>query len=240
MAKAYPRSNQLYWVKDNVIASDFPDISKALEEPDGLLAIGGDLSPERLLDAYVRGIFPWNNDIQPVLWWSPDPRWVLMPDNLKISRSLKKTLNKKIYRITFNKNFSGVIENCAGPRNNSDGTWITHDIIESFNKLHQQGYAHSVECWHENTLVGGLYGIAIDRIFFGESMFSKMQDASKVALVHLVRILKNLDFRLIDCQVYSQHLESLGATPMPRKEFATILTEFCKSDIKLHLPEGPV
>ncbi len=240
MAKAYPRSTQLYWVKDNVIASDFPDINKALEEPDGLLAIGGDLSPERLLDAYVRGIFPWNNDIQPVLWWSPDPRWVLMPDNLKISRSLKKTLNKGIYKITFNKNFSGVIEMCAGPRNNSDGTWITHDIIEGFNKLHQLGYAHSVECWHEDTLVGGLYGIAIDRMFFGESMFSKMQDASKVALVHLVRVLKSLDFKLIDCQVYSQHLESLGATPMPREEFATILAEFCKPDIKLHLPEGPI
>ena len=240
MAKAYPRSTQLYWVKDNVIASDFPDINKALEEPDGLLAIGGDLSPERLLDAYVRGIFPWNNDIQPVLWWSPDPRWVLIPDNLKISRSLKKTLNKGIYRITFNKNFSDVIEMCAGPRNNSDGTWITHDIIESFTKLHQQGYAHSVECWHENILVGGLYGIAIDRIFFGESMFSIMNDASKVALAYLVCVLQNLDFKLIDCQVYSQHLESLGATPMPRKEFSEALAEFCKLDIKLHLPEESI
>jgi len=240
MARAYPRSNQLYWVKDNVIASDFPDISRALKEPDGLLAIGGDLSPERLLDAYVRGIFPWNNDIQPVLWWSPNPRWVLLPDNLKISRSLKKTLNRGIYKVTFNKNFSGVIAMCAGPRNNSDGTWITHDIIESFIKLHQQGYAHSVECWHEEILVGGLYGIAIDRIFFGESMFSKMQDASKVALTHLVRVLNNLDFKLIDCQVYSQHLESLGATPMFRKEFSAMLDEFCNPEIKLYLPGEPI
>jgi len=240
MARAYPRSNQLYWVKENIIASDFPDISNALIEPDGLLAIGGDLSPERLLDAYARGIFPWNNDIQPVLWWSPNPRWVLYPENLAISRSLKKTLNKGIYKVTFNKNFSGVIEMCAGPRNNSDGTWITHDIIESFNKLHQQGYAHSVECWHEETLIGGLYGIAIDRIFFGESMFSKMQDASKVALTHLAGVLKNLDFKLIDCQVYSQHLESLGATPMHRKEFSVVLARFCKPGIKLHLPEESV
>ncbi len=239
MAKAYPRSNQLYWVKDNIIASDFPDISRALKEPDGLLAIGGDLAPERLLDAYVRGIFPWNNDIQPVLWWSPDPRWVLFPENLKISRSLGKTLNKGIYKVTFNKNFSRVIEMCAGPRNNSDGTWITHGIIESFNKLHQQGYAHSVECWHEGTLAGGLYGIAIDRIFFGESMFSKMNNASKVALVHLVRAMESLDFRLIDCQVYSKHLESLGATPMPRDDFATVLAGYCKPGIKHHLPEQP-
>jgi leucyl/phenylalanyl-tRNA--protein transferase len=237
MAKAYPRSNQLYWVKDNVIAADFPDISKALREPDGLLAIGGDLAPERLLDAYTRGIFPWNNDIQPVLWWSPDPRWVLFPGNLRISRSLKKTINKQIYKVTFNKNFPAVIEMCAGPRNNSDGTWITHDIIEGFTRLHELGYAHSVECWHEGILAGGLYGMAIDRIFFGESMFSKMRDASKVALAHLVAVLEDLDFKLIDCQVYSQHLESLGATPMAREEFAAILAGYCKPGIKLHLPE---
>jgi leucyl/phenylalanyl-tRNA--protein transferase len=126
---------------------------------------------------------------------------------------------------------------CAGPRNNSDGTWITHDIIEGFTRLHEQGYAHSVECWHEGILAGGLYGIAIDRIFFGESMFSKMRDASKVALAHLVAVLENLDFKLIDCQVYSQHLESLGAVPVSRENFAAMLAEYCQSDVRLHLPE---
>jgi len=239
MAKAYPRSNQLYWVKDNIIADDFPDINKALKDPDGLLAIGGDLEPARLLDAYTRGIFPWNNDVQPVLWWSPDPRWVLFPENLKISRSLHKTLHKGIYKITFNKKFSRVIEMCAEPRNYSDGTWITSGIIDGFTRLHKQGYAHSVECWHEDKLVGGLYGIAIDRIFFGESMFSKMNDASKVALVNLVHVLARLDFKLIDCQVYTKHLDSLGATPISRDDFARILSYYCKPGIKHHLQKRP-
>ena len=231
MAKAHARNNQLYWVRDNVIAGDFPRISAALKEPDGLLAIGGDLSPERMLHAYQNGIFPWYNEGQPILWWSPDPRWVLEPAAIKISRSLRKTLNRKILHVTFDTSFPRVMEMCAAPRKETDATWITADILRSFNLLHKQGYAHSVECWHEGRLVGGLYGIAIGGIFFGESMFSRMSDASKVALVCLARQLQDWGFRLIDCQVYSRHLQSLGAMAMPRNKFAALLKQFCAPHI---------
>lgn len=229
MTRAHPGHQRLYWVRDNIIADDFPDMDRALTDPDGLLAIGGDLSPERLLSAYARGIFPWNNDGQPVMWWSPDPRWVLFPRDLIISRSLRKTLNKDIFNVTFDKDFAGVIRMCAAPRKNSDNTWITHGILRNFTRLHQQGFAHSVECWQGDTLAGGLYGVAIGKIFFGESMFSRIADASKVALVHLCGLLDRLNFRLIDCQVYSKHLASLGAIPMARKNFAVILSSYCSA-----------
>lgn len=238
MAKTQTEKSNLYWVKDNIIANGFPDIERALSEPDGLLAIGGDLHPERLIDAYHRGIFPWNNEGQPILWWSPDPRWVLYPDNIKVSHSLKKILNREIFEITFNRDFSGVMKMCAGPRSNCDDTWITSDILENFNKLHIQGYAHSVECWYKNELVGGLYGVAMGKVFFGESMFSKVSNASKVALVHLAGLLSSLNFKIIDCQVYTRHLESLGAVPIPRKIFAKILHDHCQPGIKLVLPES--
>ena len=229
MSKAQSRNNKLYWVRDNVIAGDFPPVSAALMEPDGLLAIGGDLSPERLLHAYRRGIFPWYNEGQPILWWSPDPRWVLEPAALKISRSLKKTINRKKFHVTYDTHFRKVMEMCAAPRNNTDSTWITPDIMRGFNLLHRQGYAHSVECWSKGRLAGGLYGIAIGSVFSGESMFSLENDASKVALVSLAQQLLAWNFRIIDCQVYSRHMESLGAKPVSRHRFADLLKQFCST-----------
>jgi len=240
MTRGHSTYNKLYWVKDNIIASDFPDISSALKDPDGLLAIGGDLSPERLINAYRRGIFPWYSEGQPIMWWSPDPRWVLEPGSMKISRSLRKILHKGKFDISFNQDFSNVIEMCAEPRNDSGDTWITTEVIQNYKILHEQGHAHSVECWHEKKLVGGLYGIAIGKIFFGESMFSRMPDASKVALVNLTMQLKLWNFRLIDCQVYSKHLESLGAMPMPRNVFANMLKQFCVPDFKYKWPHGSI
>lgn len=232
MTRAHSGNNPIYWVRDNAIADDFPALSAALKDPDGLLAIGGDLSPERMLNAYQRGIFPWYNEGQPILWWSPDPRWVLEPAAVKISRSLGKTLRRQVFQVTFDTQFSRVVSLCAAPRKDTDATWITRDISQSFTLLHQQGYAHSVECWHDNRLVGGLYGLAIGRVFFGESMFSHRNDASKVALVHLARQLQAWDFRLIDCQVYSRHLESLGAVAMSRDRFAAILKQFCTPQVR--------
>jgi len=240
MTRAHSAFNKLYWVRDNIIASDFPDISSALKEPEGLLAIGGDLSPERLINAYRRGIFPWYSEGQPIMWWSPDPRWILVPDGLKISRSLRRTLHKRRFHITFNHDFPNVISKCAEPRKDSSDTWITTDVMQSYKILHDQGHAHSVECWYEGKLVGGLYGIVIGKIFFGESMFSRMHDASKVALIHLSMQLKQWNFRLIDCQVYSKHLESLGAMPIPRTIFANLLKQFCIPDFKYKWPQDSV
>lgn len=205
---------------------DFPPIEQALKEPNGLLAAGGDLSVPRLLKAYSRGIFPWFDDEQPILWWSPDPRAVLFPQNLHISRSLHKTLRSNRFRVTFDTNFDAVIRACSAPRRNSNGTWITEDIIDAYNAFHNRGFAHSVECWFGDTLVGGLYGVALGKLFFGESMFSRMTDASKVAFVHLVKQLEAWGFPLIDCQIMNPHLASLGATLMPRATFKRWLTDF--------------
>ncbi len=229
ISKGHSSSNQLYWVADNIIANDFPDVSTALRDPDGLLAIGGDLLPERILDAYSRGIFPWYSERQPILWWSPNPRCVLEPKSIKLSRSLRKSLRKKIYQVTFNKAFNDVIHACSGPRNGFDDTWITEDMLIAYTSLHKSGHAISVECWNGDRLVGGLYGLVIGKIFFGESMFSRESDASKIALVHLAEYLKKNKFRLIDCQVHSKHLQSLGAIPMPRELFVNILNQFCNS-----------
>jgi len=219
--------NQLYWVADNIIASDFPDVNSALRDPDGLLAIGGDLSAERLLNAYQRGIFPWYSEGQPILWWSPDPRCVLEPGKVKISRSLSKTIKKNFYQISFNKAFEEVIRACAEPRDNSPGTWLTSCMLQAYLELNKRGNAVSVECWYGSELVGGLYGVVMGKVFFGESMFSRMRDASKVTLVSLAQILDALGFRLIDCQMHSQHLQSLGAMPMQRGLFVSILNNFC-------------
>ncbi|MFT5351754.1 MAG: leucyl/phenylalanyl-tRNA--protein transferase [Planctomycetota bacterium] len=237
ISKDHSSNNQLYWVADNLIASEFPDVSSALRDPDGLLAIGGDLSAERLLTAYQQGIFPWYSEGQPILWWSPDPRCVLIPENLKISRSLSKTIKKNIYQISFNKAFEKVIRACAEPRTNASGTWITDDMLHAYLELHEKGHAVSIECWHDEALVGGLYGIVIGKIFFGESMFSRMSDASKVALVHLTQTLKSHDFKLVDCQVHSSHLQSLGAIPMQRKLFISYLENFCCSSTFIEWPE---
>lgn len=199
---------------------DFPPIEQALTEPNGLLAAGGDLSVKRLLKAYSSGIFPWFDDEQPILWWSPDPRAVLFPRELHISRSLHKTLRTQRFRVTFDQSFETVIRSCALPRSGSSGTWITDSIIRAYVALHHQGHAHSVECWNESgDLVGGLYGVALGKLFFGESMFSRATDASKVAFVHLVNQLDDWGFPLIDCQVMNPHLASLGARYLPRSEF---------------------
>lgn len=206
----------------------FLDVEQALTEPEGLLAVGGDLSPERLLEAYRRGIFPWYSEDQPVLWWSPNPRSVLFPDKLKISRSLKKTLNKNIYTVTLDTAFRDVMVACAQPRKDGNGTWITPDMIDAYCTLFEQGHAHSVETWLNDELVGGLYGIAIGKVFFGESMFSKKTDASKVAFTKLVQQLKAWGFELIDCQIQSVHLDSLGAENIPRRHFTDLLGQYCQ------------
>lgn len=219
---------QPFWISPTDSSHRFPDASLALREPDGLLAVGGDLSVERILSAYRNGIFPWYSGEQPILWWSPDPRTVLFPSHLKISRSLRKTLRKHRFKVTLDLAFERVIKACAEPRADQPGTWITNDMAKAYGKLHQQGYAHSVECWQNDTLVGGLYGIAIGRVFFGESMFSKVSEASKVAFCHLVRQLQAWDFGLIDCQIYSDHLASLGAEEMTRDSFIARLKQLCE------------
>jgi len=203
----------------------FPDVDYA--GPEGLLAVGGDLDSNRLLAAYRKGIFPWYSEDQPILWWSPDPRAVLLPGNLKISRSLKKTLKKNIFRVTLDQDFAGVIRACAAPRrgDSETGTWITPDMMQAYIKLHELGHAHSVEVWHDDRLVGGLYGISMGKAFFGESMFSRMTDASKVGFCFLVRQLEKWGYDFIDCQVESAHLASLGAQPIPRKRFIAMLED---------------
>jgi leucyl/phenylalanyl-tRNA--protein transferase len=223
-------SNQLYWVEDNLLSNHFPPVNKALRDPDGLLAIGGDLSKERLLDAYKRGIFPWFNEGQPVMWWSPDPRCILLPDETKISRSLGKKIRQNKFTITYDTVFNEVLDACAAARKGIHDTWITNDIKLAYTNLFNQGYAHSVECWLDKKLVGGLYGLAMGKVFFGESMFSRESDASKVALVHLAQQLQQKDYKLIDCQVYSQHLQTLGAKPVKRELFLQILDNYCNYD----------
>lgn len=191
-----------------------------LSEKDGLLAIGGDLSPERLLLAYQNGIFPWFNQDDPILWWSPDPRFVLFPNDLKISKSMRQILRKNIFEITFNQDFKSVIKNCQNiKRNNQQGTWITDEMFAAYLKLHEKGFAHSVEVWHKKELVGGLYGIILGKCFFGESMFALVSNASKAGFIHLVLTLKKQNFHIVDCQVHTKHLESLGAKLISRKDF---------------------
>jgi leucyl/phenylalanyl-tRNA--protein transferase len=221
------RGNAPFWLNPESPDIAFPDVELALKEPDGLLAIGGDLSTARMLSAYVNGIFPWYGPGQPILWWSPDPRFVLPPEALHISRSLLKTLRKRAFRVTLDEAFGAVLGHCAGPRDHASGTWITPEMTAAYLELHRLGYAHSVECWQENRLVGGLYGVSIGRVFFGESMFAHASDASKVALAHLARQLGRWDFPLIDCQVHTAHLESLGAIPLPRKKFTRTLRTAC-------------
>ncbi len=206
----------------------FPDIYKALQEPNGLLAFGGCLSPQRLVNAYRHGIFPWYNPGEPILWWSPNPRMVLFPQKLNISRSLNKTLRKQIYEIQFDYACARVISACAAPRSADGGTWITEEMQNAYRQLHRLGICHSVETWQDGELVGGLYGLAIGQVFFGESMFHTKTDASKVAYVHLVRQLADWGYQLIDCQVSSEHLLSLGAEEISRSNFQSLLTNYCK------------
>ncbi len=205
--------------------SPFPPVEQALEEPNGLLAAGGDLSPGRLVDAYSRGIFPWFGDGEPILWWSPDPRMALFPAELKISRSLGKTLKKGGYEVRLDTAFRQVMEACAEPRDGQPGTWIVPAIIDAYCRLHDLGLAHSAETWIGGELAGGLYGVALGRMFYGESMFTRVSDASKIAFVHLVRQLERKGFGLIDCQMKTAHLASLGAREIPRAEFLARLAE---------------
>jgi len=215
-----------YWLDPNV-RGVFPDVSEALTEPDGLLAIGGDLSMERLLAAYRHGIFPWYSYGQPILWWSPNPRTILCLTALRVSRSLRKALKRPDYEIRFDTAFAEVLKQCAQPRKDGLGTWITDEMHRAYVRLHRAGFAHSVEVWRDNELIGGLYGVALGKIFFGESMFSRQRDASKIAFVYLVRQLAKWRFALVDCQVYSEHLASLGAERIPRERFITYLDHYC-------------
>ncbi|WP_226661357.1 leucyl/phenylalanyl-tRNA--protein transferase [Microbulbifer aggregans] len=201
---------------DNV---DFPATEQALDDPNGLLAVGGALTPDWLLAAYRRGIFPWFSDDQPILWWSPSPRCVFFPCEVTFSRSLRKTLRRQRYQVTFDQAFSAVMQGCAGPRPDDSGTWITNEMHCAYQLMHARGHAHSVEAWEDGELVGGLYGIAIGRVFFGESMFHRATDASKVAFAHLIAQLRQWDCQLIDCQVSNPHLASLGAQEISRSRF---------------------
>ena len=214
----------------------FPPLERAETDPNGLLAVGGDLSPTRLITAYEQGIFPWFNEDQPILWWSPDPRMVLFPEEFHASRSLKKNIKRYQYRFSVNQAFNAVIEACAEPRAYAKDTWINSQMLTAYKQLHKNGYAHSIEVWHGNDLVGGLYGIAMDRVFFGESMFSTMTDASKVAFWLLSLFSQQLDIKLIDCQVYSEHLKLLGAREIPRKHFQEFLSRYCNSRELIHWP----
>lgn len=217
--------SQIDWLENNNY--NFPDVNKALSEPDGLLAASEIISPALVIKAYQQGIFPWYSDGQPVLWWSPNPRFVLYPEKFHISRSLKRTLNNKPFEIKTNTAFRNVMLACAVPRANmtneeNTGTWITAAILNVYCQLHEQGVAHSIECWHEDKLVGGIYGLVIGDVFFGESMFSKMKDASKVAMHH---ICTNIKPYLVDAQVHSQHLASLGAEDIDRSNFTAIIQD---------------
>ena len=208
---------ELNWLQHN--STDFPALQAALVEPNGLLAVGGDLSHARLLEAYRRGIFPWYEEDQPIMWWSPDPRSVLFLDELHVSRSLRKIIRQNDFTVRIDHDFPQVISNCAGPRRNGDGTWITSDVFHSFVELHEMGVSHSVEVWRQDQLVGGLYGIAMGKIFFGESMFSRQPNMSKIALYYLVQKLIEDGFALIDCQVHNDHLATMGAREIPRSVF---------------------
>ena len=218
---------KLFWISANRYEDNFPPISEALTDPDGLLAAGGELTIERLLEAYRHGIFPWYNHTQPILWWSPDPRTVLFPGQAHISRSLKKTLNKNLFTFTFDQVFSEVITECSAPRDEDNGTWLTPEMIDAYINLHKNNHAHSIECWQDNKLVGGLYGVSVGRVFFGESMFSRVTDASKACLVKLSEYLQEWDYDLIDCQVESDHLGRMGAEQITREEFANHLIQSC-------------
>lgn len=203
---------------------EFPPVESANSA--GLLAYGGDLSPERLINAYSRGIFPWFDSDQPILWWSPDPRMVLFPENLRVSKSMKQLLKKDFFKVTFNKEFEAVIDNCAkAPREGQLGTWITQEMKQAYIELHKRGFAQSVEVWQDDELVGGVYGIYLreKKIFCGESMFAKRSNASKYGFIKLVKMLESEGVEIIDCQVYTEHLESLGADEIPRENFLEYL-----------------
>ncbi len=217
------KANRLHWLNPSLPDEPFPDTDSALDEPNGLLAIGGDLSTARLLRAYRNGVFPWYNPDEPILWWSPDPRTIFVPDQIYISRRLRRTLRRHDYAVTLDRSFRAIIDLCAAPRRRQHGTWLGENMRRAFRELHRLGYAHSIEVWREGKLIGGLYGLALGRAFFGESMFSRAPDGSKIALVHLARQLDKWGFRFIDGQVGSQHLYRMGAFDVPRTAFRETL-----------------
>ena len=208
----------VYELSDEIV---FPN--PELSEDDGLLAFGGDLSIDRLLLAYSNGIFPWYNEGEPILWWSPKPRFVLKPNEIKVSKSMKKIIKKGEFEVTFNNDFEGVISNCKSMRENNEGTWITDEMKEAYIDLFNNGFALSVETYLDGELVGGLYGVIIGRCYFGESMFSKVSNASKISLITLAEVLKEQNFEFIDCQVYTPHLESMGAKMVEWNDFKAML-----------------
>lgn len=218
---------QIHWLRPTDPPDAFPDINDALSEPNGLLAAGGDLSPERLLTAYPRGIFPWYDEGQPILWWSPAPRCVLRPEALRLSRRMRQYCRRSPAQLMFNQAFGDVVDACADERPSQAGTWITPEMQAAYTQLHELGWAHSVEVWQHDALVGGMYGLAIGRVFFGESMFSRIDNASKFAMAGLCQTLINAGFTLIDCQVPSQHLISLGAEHISREAFGDWLERDC-------------
>jgi leucyl/phenylalanyl-tRNA--protein transferase len=218
---------QLPWLEDT--GGIFPPASEAFDEPNGLLCAGGQLEPEILLSAYSQGIFPWFDDDQPILWWSPDPRMIIEIDSFKASRSVRKLIRRGGFSFSLDTAFEQVVAGCAAPRSDDNGTWITHEMRRAYLRLHHLGFAHSVEVWQESELVGGLYGVAIGSQFFGESMFSKTSNASKAALTILVEQLSRWGFALIDCQVANPHLESLGAIEIQRSDFLARIAVTCST-----------
>ena len=210
-----------FWLAEDEVV--FPPVEMADEN--GLLAIGGDLSSERILAAYQQGIFPWFNEMDPYLWWAPDPRFVLFPQELKVAKSMRPYFNQGKFQVTLDRDFPAVIQSCAAVRRGGRqvGTWITDDMIEAYVALHEQGYAHSVEVWQDGRLAGGLYGVSLGKIFFGESMFARVGNASKFGFITLVRTLQEKGFNLIDCQQETEHLGSLGARAIPRTYFTDLL-----------------
>jgi len=235
------KSPVINWINSDDPPEAFPGIDSASEVPDGLLAAGGDLSSDRLLYAYRHGIFPWFDEGQPILWWSPDPRCVLFTDALHLSRRTVRSLRSSNFIIRVNTVFRDVVAGCAAERQGQDGTWITQEMAEAYQDLHEHNWAHSIEVWTNDGLVGGLYGIAIDKVFFGESMFSRAGNASKAAMLALCQMLRENNVALLDCQVESSHLLSLGATLIPRRQFASVLENDCTACVPLlNWPPGGI
>lgn len=210
---------RLHWLDPRNPQQEFPPPDRALRDPNGLLAIGGDLSADRLLRAYRAGVFPWFNPDEPILWWSPDPRAVLFPRDFHTSRSLRRRLARREYAVSIDRAFAAVLLQCAAPRRRSRGTWLGHDMQHAYLDLYRRGHAHSIEIWNAGRLAGGVYGVALGRAFFGESMFSACEDGSKIALHHLCKLLDRWGYTLMDCQIASPHLATLGAVQVPRNEF---------------------
>lgn len=234
-------NSRIAWLSADDPPDAFPAVEHALREPDGLLAAGGDLGSERLLCAYRQGIFPWYDDGQPLLWWSPDPRCVFQPGDLHVSRRLRRTLRQSTLKVRFNTDFAGVIRACAAPRGPETGTWITAEMMNAYERLHREGWAHSVEIWRDESLVGGLYGLCIGRAFFGESMFSGVEAASKIALLAISRMMDSGELGILDCQLVSSHLVGLGASIMPRDAFVASLHSLCSPPIQFeNWPTGPI